>query len=460
MFDRDPADLFVQLYDRLEEEPLRDPARVSHWLEPETLDPLIRDFSSRAATGRLDPAEIKRSLETAADRQGLLIALLLALQSALEHVHPWTSAASHGALTRIALRYAETGRLNSDTSSGALLPRFCQPRAAVTPSSRRELFHGLLRVTEDEWASVEHCVLPERHDVSISAPIALTVGCAPAIESIEEVEVEKVRRVLGSHFRLRPKDSEEMRARLRRILDRLDASGAEVGVLPEATLSKELLVYWQGLLRDVGPPAASKLQWILVGTGHVDEGMPPRNTAVLLHRRSGEVLFRQDKLKPFTLSAEQLKEWGLHGLLGTRDIQEDIKCGTRLQVVETRVGRIAVLICEDLARVVELGGVLHGHGVSLIMTPIFSRQIEPFHWEHVKARDYVQEIGTRTVVVNSLVVPRQAGGAAPAQTALVVYPDGHWLGRASAGDDVTWCTVGLSDPSPVSSDESPRATSP
>lgn len=441
----DPADLFAQLYDQLEEDSLRDPDQVSQWLEPAHLEALATDIRSKALAGRLNPAEIAKSIGAAADRRGLLVAVLVGLERALGLVHPRTSALAPKALIPIASRYAETGLLNSSAVRGALLPRFCRPRGTVTPTNKRELFHGLLRISPDDWKKVAYAVLPERYDVSLTGPGALTVGCAPAMESLEEIEIERPRRVLGSHFRLRPKDSDEVRERFRRILDRLDASGAHLGVLPESVLSEQLLGYWQELVLRVVPPMSSKLQWLLVGTGPVDDRLPPRNTAVLLHRRTGKILLQQDKMKPFTLSGAQLREWGLEALLGVRDVQEDIQCGSRLTLMETRIGRVAVLICEDLSRVLEFGNILQSHGVSLILTPIFAKQIEPFHWEHVKARDYVQEIGTRTIVVNSLMVPRQTAVGSSVRVALVVVPEGYWIGKAAAGDDVIWYTIELAD---------------
>jgi hypothetical protein len=61
-------------------------------------------------------------------------AVLLGLDAALAHANPLFGAAAPPALTEYALRYAESGRLDSGALSGALLPRFARDAAANCPT--------------------------------------------------------------------------------------------------------------------------------------------------------------------------------------------------------------------------------------------------------------------------------------------------------------------------------------
>jgi predicted amidohydrolase len=77
--------------------------------------------------------------------------------------------------------------------------------------------------------------------------------------------------------------------------------------------------------------------------------------------------------------------------------------------VESNLGRLAILICEDLARTMTLGPALRDHGLSLAICPVFSEVLELYHWEHSKAKEYAAQVGTQMLVANSRAVGRAQG---------------------------------------------------
>jgi hypothetical protein len=185
------------------------------------------------------------------------------------------------------------------------------------------------------------------------------------------------------------------------------------------------------------------LRWIFVGTAHVTPaGPPPYNRAFLLSRRDGTILLQEEKHFGFTLSSDQLKEWGLAKALGTQPLAEYIRRGTRFTFVESTLGRLVVLICEDLGRVIEVGATVRAFGASHLLAPVFSKPTIQYYWEHQRAREYTAAAGATTIVANSLAVARAMGKKQRIGTALVVSGEGNWkIGRATHADDVVLFTV-------------------
>jgi predicted amidohydrolase len=204
---------------------------------------------------------------------------------------------------------------------------------------------------------------------------------------------------------------------------------------------------WLRAMRDSDRRHYSSLQWLFLGSGPFPDragDAAPNNRGVLVDRRAVAVVHEQDKLYPFTLMPGQIEEWGLEGILSGR-ADELMTRGDRLAIRETRWGRLAVVICEDLAKLLEtnVGRMIKDFGVSLLIAPVFSKEVHAFYWEHQAARAYADQLGTRTVVANSLVIPRAAGGAIDVGTCLANAAEGFEVGRCRFADQISvfWLTA-------------------
>jgi predicted amidohydrolase len=226
------------------------------------------------------------------------------------------------------------------------------------------------------------------------------------------------------------------------VVDSWDEQGAAIGVAPELCLSRELLLVWQETLRGRERAGTSELRLVLAGSGNVDGVRPPANTAVLLDATSGEVLTRQSKIHPFNFSAEDVELWGL-GDRFSAPIDEDLRPGERLGVVEAGGVRIAILVCEDLSRLHAFSAVLHAHGVSLILVPVFARPTKDRRWERARAEVYGDATGSSVIVANSLVMAAILDSPTPVGTALAVAGGQAAVGHAAdAGDVVVFALDG------------------
>ena len=434
---RDPADLFAQLYDALGDEAFRSD-EAQGWLSSESVNEIAAMVEERLILGgALDPEEVEESIEFAFETEERIFAHLLGLDRALSYVNPHTATYDPAALLHLATRYAQTGRFDTGAVPGAVLPRVAFPgREVVEMEGRADAFASVVRVPPEEWERTDHSVIPNNVDFSRrERERGVAIACVPFIADPDELSWEIEYRNNLRRFKVRPIARAETGDRIERIVRSLDDLGASIAVLPELCLSNETLEMWQQALDEISPLPGSVLRWVFVGTGPIGSSDLPPNRGVLLDR-DGSILLEQDKLYAFTMSSEQLHDWHLTEKLGDEQAVELMSRGERVTVAECGLGRLLILICEDLARVTELGSPLVAHGASLALAPVFSKPTLAHHWEHSHAKIYAQAAGTQVVVSNSLVVARLMGEDETG-TSLAHSPEGHEVGRSESEDAVS-----------------------
>jgi predicted amidohydrolase len=452
----DPADLFVQLISSLDEVDFNG-FEVFSWMEQERVADIAEYIEGAALSPEGLSAERVEELLDVADSDDFApqaFATLMGLDRALIYANPYFGSFDQAGLTEIAVRYAMTGALNSDRSSGTLLPRCAFPaRRQEIPNSLGDAFAGVVWVPEADWRLTDHYRVPTRNDLTRSERQGdLEVVCVPAVSDSDDFEWSTHERGASRFFRISLRDHAMSKERIARTLADLDEVGATIAILPELVLNLKVLRLWEEVLLEQPPTESSSLKWLLVGTGDLETGARPVNRCVLLDRVTGEVVLTQDKVFPFVLTSEQLEEWNLGDLLGAEAAEEDIESGGRVTVVESRLGRLAVLICEDLARIVDLAPMLRRHGISHVFSPIFSKETKVHHWEHVKAKEYATEVGSAVVVSNSLVVARRMGDRGPWGTAMLHSPLTTQLRTSFESTDLARFTLVAGEPVPRTGD--------
>jgi predicted amidohydrolase len=414
---QDCADLFCELFDRLD--PAEFHAQGEAWMADAS------PTAERAEQSALDGEPVEPP-GTARET----FAVLLGLDAALAHANPVLGSG----LSEYALRYVEAGRLDSGALPGALLPRFARPgRRGQLPDDLADAFGSVVRVRAADWDACDHVSLPARSRLTRREREAgLRIATAPLIREPEELRWEAQERAGLRFYRIHPADHEATHARVEHVIGAWDEQGVAIGVAPELCLSPALLERWQAALRE---RAASRLRLVVAGSGNLDGATPPVNEAVLLDGRTGEILARQRKVHPFNFSPQDLELWGLGDRLAG-PIDEDLSRGDRVCVVEAGGARLAILVCEDLARLHRFAAALHAHGVSLILVPVFARPTKDRRWERARAEVYSDAVGSSVVVANSLVIAEILRTPAPVGTAIAVVPGHAVVGHASEPDDV------------------------
>jgi predicted amidohydrolase len=422
----DYADLFCELFGRLTESEFS--AKGEAWMA----DGDVLGTAARVERAALDGEPVE-----AADGGREAFAVLLGLDAALGRANPLLGEAAPAALSEYALRYAESGRLDSGAPPGALLPRFARPgRRGQLPEDLADAFGSVVRVGAAAWDACDHVALPVRSRLTRPERDAgLRVATAPMIREPDELEWHVEERSGLRFYRIHPADREPTRARVEKVIAAWDEQGAAIGVVPELCLSSALLEHWQLALAEREGAGTSPLRMVVAGSGNLDGSSPPTNEAVLLDARTGEVLVRQRKVHPFNFSQEDLELWGLADRL-TAPIDEDLSRGERVCVVEAGGLRLAILVCEDLARLHAFAAALHAHGVSLLLVPVFARPTKDRRWERSRAELYCDAIGSRVVVANSLVIADILGSPLPVGTAIAIAPGQAAVGQSSEPDEV------------------------
>lgn len=433
----DAADLFCALFDDFEETRL-DPLEAHEWMTDEQVQDITSITEGQViGTGMLDEEEVRASIERAEDPDRRRFAYLQGIDNALLHAHPHTGTHDTAGLNAVARRYVRTGRFNTDSTPGALLPRFAFPRDSTPAETLGDTMTAVVRVPSLTWDNTDHTTIRNRSDFHrCHRERGLLFGCVPLLDRLDALEWQRLEVGGDAFFRSEVISCEEIHRRIVTVLRRLDEQGAMVGVIPELCASEQVIEWWKDAVVSNRPPRESNLRWILIGTGPThEEGRSPANTAVLMDRLTGEILTTQDKMHPFTLTDEQIEAWGLKKHVGTGQTTEDITPGRRLMIAESALGRVVMLICEDLAHTIEAGGVMLAHGTSLALCPVFSDEIEEHHWEHNKAKEYADQIGTQVVVSNSRMIGCNQGESTFG-TALAHSPHDLVVGKTSAADEV------------------------
>jgi predicted amidohydrolase len=424
----DIADVFCEVYDALSDTVMRH--RAEEFMTAVDLAQLSNAVASLAESGKLTADSVRERIVGHADADAARFACLRGLDRVFAHVNPLMSASPPARLQDFALDVAERQRLDSGAAGGALLLRLRERgRPVQLPASRRDAFRSVLRVSELTFGTVDYRQMAETaHFQRREIERGLVVACAPFVADPDELSFHIDDRPGGRFYRIHPRNLQSTVARIPEVIEAMEASGAQLGLIPELTLTPDLLEAWQVQLRR--PRPGGSLQWILVGSGDLCDRPRPANAAILLDARTGARLGRQDKLNPFNFSSEELEHWSLCDRLGEEPIDEDLEPGDRLLILDAGGVRLAVLVCEDLGDVEDLAALVRDMGVSILLVPVFARPTKDRRWERNSADVHARATGSTIVVANSQVMEtilRQSEG-----TALIVWPGDAIVLRADA----------------------------
>ena len=177
----DYADRFCELFDRFDAAQFHAEGEV--WMA----DPEVA-----AAAAAIEQAVLDGEGVPAPDSGRQALTVLLGVDAALAHANPLSGGPAPPALTEYALRYVETGCLDSGALPGALLPRFARPgRRGQVPDSLADAFGSVIRVDAADWEVCDRAALPARSRLTRPEREAgLRIGTAPMIREPDELEWE------------------------------------------------------------------------------------------------------------------------------------------------------------------------------------------------------------------------------------------------------------------------------
>lgn len=423
----DAADAYIELYDVLDD--CAQPSLIT-WATSEVAEAVASEACSAVeAEGKVPEEGWGRWLPNGPARTEQAMGVLLGLDRALLNADPARDALTCRALGELRSRLAIYGRLNSDQGKGILLFRRATPhRPNIEPQSL-DGFLNLIRISAPVAARLSVRLVPEvddlpdlednRQEGELQPVPQLPVAQLPMLAEPADLIWDRIDAPpCLKHYSVRPSSS-ELAEHVPQALDQLDSSGAVLALLPEAALDDDLLAAWRFALGNTPCPKESHLTWLLLGTGpvanegpHISGPRPP-NRAVLVHR-NGHLLLTQDKQRGFCFTKEQQRKYGVD--LGyNRD--EYITQGQRTSLLESRHGRFAVHICEDLNRA-DLQWEIIKSGTTHLMVPVLAAAMWAEGWQAQSAFRLAEESGTDVAISNGLAIQRFYNGN-PAPTLLV-----------------------------------------
>jgi hypothetical protein len=227
------------------------------------------------------------------------------------------------------------------------------------------------------------------------------VGLAPIAEDRDDLSFEPSVRVERPYLDTLPSEpllSDRIAVQVPELLDK----GAGLVVLPELIAGPGSLARLQAALRGRGGSATPAL--ILAGTGPTADICPdsgrPFNEASLI-TADGKVLYRQRKLHLFNMGAKRMRDCAITPAsgYGAHNHMEDAAPGQELVVCDILgLGRVVVLICEDLEQLYPGATVTQELRPDWILTPVLDISQTVGRWTHARAIEIGRRSLSRVVV--------------------------------------------------------------
>lgn len=426
-------DLFAWAYDHLEltqgwrgraqPEDIEHEGRVLGWREDIRAakgwipDDLLHEIQS-AISGMTDEDEGLLQLVLAIDRAYIGIRLnsprsAINVDALVELADEWEA---KGSLERAADGLVL--RKGAQWRAGSALSHYCNDLSRVPPH-----LHGRVVVLPYTPSSSLGSLLRDQ-----GAAAELTVAFVPTLDAIEAVRFTRVDRGRSRLFTI------ELDARTQRavadgmedLIRRLEANGVNVALFPETVAVPELgqalrLSMLKNNERCLGNGTLPELRLAVIGLAG------DRMNSALVIGADGATLLTQPKTQRWLLDRDQQKRYGLVRELEDVDRYEDINEGAVLTFLDDPgFGRVAVLICEDLARGDPAWQLTTAATPSVILSPVFDGSLRKRRWAFVAATRVASEPGALVFVANSFVLAQRERAAAGAG-------DGSPLGSAGIG---------------------------
>ncbi|WFU91987.1 hypothetical protein QA644_34340 (plasmid) [Rhizobium sp. CC1099] len=232
------------------------------------------------------------------------------------------------------------------------------------------------------------------------------VGLAPIAVDRHDLEFTASDRGRRAFLDTAPK-STELGQRIKSEVTALLDKHAGLIVLPELVTSDEAV---EGLSASLQRGARSHQAMILVGSGptkEIDAGIGrPFNEAVVMSA-TGDVLFRQRKLNSFNMRWERMQECDVPRAKGHESDRHMEDCATGQELIICDIlglGRVMVLICEDLEQQTPGGDVALHALPDWVLTPVLDVGLAFGRWEHQRSIEIGRKSQSRFVVSCSAIL--------------------------------------------------------
>lgn len=227
---------------------------------------------------------------------------------------------------------------------------------------------------------------------------ASLVGLAPIAEDRDDLTFVASQRGTRAYLDTEAHEPDQLAQRISATVTALLDDGAGLIVLPELVATAGSVAQLQDALRDRLGSRSETPALILAGSGPgkdvcPDSGRPFNEVALL--SADGRVLARQRKIHLFNMGADRMEQCGIAPAQGFegRNHMEDAAGGAEVVICDLLgLGRVMVLICEDLEQQDPGGELAVQLRPDWIITPVLDVSQAIGRWTHTRA----VELGRRT----------------------------------------------------------------
>lgn len=340
--------------------------------------------------------------------------VMCALDEAAMYIHPAMrtripSRATRlsGILARMKQDRTAEGHYGKIGDAGFVLPKghlvSTKPRTNFDEESGADLAHQFSYLSFVPAPSAGQTIRPivvPPSKLSVDARSVNSVGMAPIAEDRDDLAFAVSTRLSHPYLDAIPPVS-SLSSRICDTTEAMIDEGAGLIVLPELVTSVSAVTHLADTLRT---KARAPTCLIVAGTGPSAANSPtngrPYNEAVIM-TASGEELYRQRKLNPFNMAADRMGHCQIDRAAGYEDRNhlEDCAMGTELVICDIiGLGRVIVLICEDIEQENPGGSVCARTFPDWIVTPILDVKLEFGRWTHRRAIEIARKTLSRVVV--------------------------------------------------------------
>lgn len=340
--------------------------------------------------------------------------VMCALDQAVMPIHPSIktrlparSSSSHPMLATMRSERTMTGAYGELTGKGVVLPKGLllpgKERTKGMDQSGVALAHHFSFLSFVPLPAKNFTIKPIAPPpslIQISDAGASKVGLAPIAEDRDDLEFSvsnRRHRAFLDTVSIGAITDARIENEVASLLDK----GAGLIVLPELVTTSDAVERLSDRLRQ---NARSDHSMVLVGTGASQEKSTdigrPFNEAVVM-TSGGDILFRQRKLNAFNMAAPRMKQCGLPTAAGHDDDShmEDCATGNELIICDVLgLGRVMILICEDLEQQTPGGDLALHTCPDWILTPVLDVGLAFGRWEYRRAIEIGRRTGSRVIV--------------------------------------------------------------
>jgi len=272
---------------------------------------------------------------------------------------------------------------------------------------------------DDEAFEVQYKMLPERRgfgsqifeDLSSSD---LRIAVVPLAEDADDVILNPIYPRGEPRIKAEIKDDivKKLCQRAKEVIYLLEENEVNIAVFPEIVVTPKVSRAISEAMKNLtenDPKDHLSLKLVVAGSGLTKRKnqVLPYNECVV-YGEGGVELWRQCKCNHYSISVKRMNEYGMRPKKAGIAHKEDFHSAKELVVAGGVLGRMMVLICEDLFQPIPKNNAITHFQPEWVFSPVLSGNTEREGREHRCAKPLSECSNITTIVANSLVLPLKA----------------------------------------------------